>query len=380
MCEFVYIASDQQGRQHDLVSIESTSRPIIVAIWCASALLPGAGCLAAESDAGDPRTIEIFYGTDRELLGADATGVRFGVERGKVSYGIVRFEMRSRASLDAEKRGEVAKIVAATNGAKEVQLILTRHMSPAKFFATLGDPDRSGRPDEIMLMVHGFKRDFDTAAKNAARLADITGFTGRVVLWSWPSQNNAAAYLTDRTSLRWSENHLAGFIQALVQETGVRRLVLVAHSLGAQGLSFALFEKIGAAAIRAWPVATSVVLLAPDIDLAIFRRDFVPGLIAANVPTTLYISASDRALIASSKVNGYPRVGDSSDGVHTFEGVETIDATRAFGSYLGHSYYRRSSTVADDLRALIVQRQPASLRPGLARVEINGAAYWELVE
>jgi esterase/lipase superfamily enzyme len=338
------------------MSFEPISRSIIVALGCASVLLSGSGCLAAESDTGDPRTIEIFYGTDRELLGADATGVRFGVERGKVSYGIVRFEMRSRASWD-EERGEAAKIVAATNGAKEVQLILTRHMSPA-----------------------GFKRDFDTAAENAARMADITGFTGRVVLWSWPSQNNAAAYLMDRTSLRWSENHLARFIQALVQESGVQRLVLVAHSLGAQGLSFALFEKIGAATIAAWPVAKHLVLLAPDIDLAIFRRDVVPGLVAAKVPTTLYTSASDRALIASTKVNGYPRVGDSSDGVHTFEGVETVDATRAFGSFLGHSYYRRSSTVADDLRALIVQRQPASLRPGLARVEINGVTYWQLVE
>jgi esterase/lipase superfamily enzyme len=359
---------------------ELIRKAIPVAIWCASALLPGYNCLAADSDTGDPHTIEIFYGTDRELLGADATGVRFGVERGKVSYGIVRFEMRSRASWGEEGRGEVAKIVAATNGAKEVQLILTRHMSPAKFFATLRDPDRSGRPDEIMLMVHGFKRDFDTAAENAARLASITGFPGRTVLWSWPSQDNPAAYLTDRTSLRWSENHLARFIQALVQETGMQQLVLVAHSLGAQGLSFALFEKIGAARIGAWPVKTNLVLLAPDIDLAIFRRDIVPGLVAANVPTTLYTSASDRALIASSKVNGYPRVGDSSDGVHTFEGVETVDATRAFGSYLGHSYYRRSSTVADDLRALIVQRQPASLRPGLARVEINGVTYWQLVE
>jgi len=358
---------------------ESKRKALFVAIWCACTLLPGLDGLAADSDTGESRTIKIFYGTDRELLGADASGVLYGGGRGEMSYGLVSVELRTRES-GLKQRDGVAMIAETATNSREARLTSTRHMRAGKFFATLRGVHRPARADEIMLMVHGFKRDFKTAAENAALLASITGFPGHTVLWSWPSQNNATAYLTDRTSLRWSENHLAGFIQALVKETGVQRLVLVAHSLGAQGLSSALFEKIGAATIGAWPVRTNLVLLAPDIDLAVFRRDIVPGLVTANVPTTLYTSASDRALIASTKVNGYPRVGDSSDGVHTFEGVETIDATRAFGSFLGHSYYRRSSTVADDLRRLIVEHKPASLRPGLTRIDVDSAVYWELVE
>jgi len=354
-------------------AVEMTKRGTLAAIWCASVLLPGLGCLAAE---GDVRAVEIFYGTDRGLLGADATGVRYGTSRGEVSYGVVNFELRNTAQ-NKEKRSGVAKIAATVVDPVPAKLLSTRHMRPNKFFATLRDPNRPGGPGELMLMVHGFKRDFETAAENAARLAYATGFQGRTILWSWPSQNSAAAYLTDRTSLRWSEDHLAGFVRGLVEKAGAHRLVLIAHSLGAQGLAFAMFEKIGAQAIRAWPLRANLVLLAPDIDLAIFQRDIVPGLVAANVPTTLYTSASDRAMIASTKVNGYPRVGDSSDQVYTFEGVETVDATRAYGSFLGHSYYRRSSKVTDDLHRLIVERQPASLRRGLVRVENEGATYWE---
>lgn len=354
-------------------AVEMTKRGVLTAIWCASVLSPGVGCLAAESDV---RAIEIFFGTDRGLLGADATGVRYGADRGEVSYGVASFELRKLTQSD-ESRSGVTKIAASAADPLRAKLLSTRHMRPNKFYATLRDPNRPGRPGELMLMVHGFKRNFETAAENAARLAHAAGFEGRTILWSWPSQNSAAAYLTDRTSLRWSEDHLADFVRGLVQKAGAHRLVLVAHSLGAQGLAFAMLDKIGAEAIRAWPLRANLVLLAPDIDLAIFRRDIAPGLVAANVPTTLYTSASDRAMIASTKVNGYPRVGDSSDRVYTFEGVETVDATRAYGSFLGHSYYRLSSKVADDLHLLIVERQPASLRQGLVRVEVDGATHWE---
>ena len=119
-------------------------------------------------------------------------------------------------------------------------------------------------------------------------------------------------------------------------------------------------------------------LLAPDIDLALFRRDLAPEIKAAGVPTTIYASANDWALITSSSVNGYPRAGDTSEGVPIFDGIDTIDASQVDGSGLGHSYYRRSLSVLDDLRQLIVARQPIAQRSGLTRKEQGDGVYWIL--
>ena len=119
-------------------------------------------------------------------------------------------------------------------------------------------------------------------------------------------------------------------------------------------------------------------LLAPDIDLGIFRRDIVPAINRVGIPTTIYASSEDLALQTSSTVNGYPRAGDSSDKVYTFPGIETIDATRVTQSFLGHSYYRRSFAVLDDLQLMIVRNKPISERPSLKRRRKSGRLYWKL--
>ena len=84
------------------------------------------------------------------------------------------------------------------------------------------------------------------------------------------------------------------------------------------------------------------------------------------------------ALITSSSLNGYPRAGDSSEKVYTFPGIDTIDATLVKKSFLGHSYYRRSFAVIDDLQQMIVAKRSIEQRPGLVRVKKKGRTYWKL--
>ena len=163
-----------------------------------------------------------------------------------------------------------------------------------------------------------------------------------------------------------------------MEVAGTTRLTLVAHSLGANGLTQALFTKIGVDRLNQWNVIDNLVLLAPDIDAAIFERDLVPAIEATQIPTTIYASATDWALITSSNVNGYPRAGDASEGVLTFNGVDTIDATQVATSGIGHSYYRRSLAVLDDLRQLIVGQTPIDQRPGLIRQENGKGLHWIL--
>jgi len=333
--------------------------------------LQGCSSLGTTVEPRESYLAQVFYGTDRALLESVDSVDRYGHKRGEVSYGLARLEVWPGAT-DAESAET------SIDQATKILLISTRPVPADEFFETLKSAALPGRRGEVFLFVHGFNRDFITSAQNSLQISDGIGFEGRTVFWSWPSRNSPSSYLTDRTSLRWSEKHLAQFITDLVEKGDTRRLTLVAHSLGAEGLTQALVEIIGVDQLARWHVIENLVLMAPDIDLAIFQRDIVPGLIAAGIPTTVYASAADWALITSTTVNGYPRAGDSSLGVFTFEGIDTIDATLARASFWGHSYYRRSFPVISDLRGLIVKHQPISTRPGLIRVEHDDSVYWEL--
>lgn len=338
-------------------------------------LLSGCASHGNQSPEQETRPVRVFYGTDRAIASSDEAAIDYSAERGEINYGAIDLQIWQRDAEALETENDQRNNLL---GPTATRMLFATGMPREEFLAALQDPMQPGRPGHVMLFVHGFKRDFRTAAENAAKLAEGIGFPGRTVFWSWPSQNSAGSYLTDLNSLQWSQRHLARFITDLVEHGGTTNLTLVAHSLGAQGLTQALFTNIGGARLRDWDVIDNLVLLAPDIDVAIFERDLVSAVSAADIPTTIYASANDWALITSSSVNGYPRAGDASEGVRSFAGVDTIDATRVASSGLGHSYYRRSLQVLADLRQLIVGRKSIEQRPGLTRHDSISGIYWKL--
>jgi Alpha/beta hydrolase of unknown function (DUF900) len=99
------------------------------------------------------------------------------------------------------------------------------------------------------------------------------------------------------------------------------------------------------------PNLRELLLAAPDVNAEIFREKIIPGLAAIDVHRTIYASSSDVALRASKIVHEYRRVGETTDGVLTFKGFETVDASgvapilRAFG----HSYVVDSTKVLGDI-------------------------------
>ena len=337
------------------------------------------GCASFATQEPEPRDIfpvQVLYATDRAPQNAGSGGVDYSGKRGgKIYYGVVTVKAwpieYEENDTDGEARKPISRPIAA-------QFAAASNLGRERFLRQLRTPARDGKSDAVLLFVHGFKRNFRTAAEHAAQIGEGIGFGGRTLLWSWPSLDSAAGYLTDRTTLLWSQKHLAQFISELIEKGRVQRLVLVAHSLGAQALTQALFEQIGADKLAEWNAIERLVLLAPDIDLGIFRRDIVPAINQVGIPTTVYASATDLALKTSSSLNGYPRAGDSSDRVFTFPGIDTIDATQVTQSFLGHSYYRRSYAVIDDLHLMIVRNRNPGERHGLVRRYQDGKLYWKL--
>jgi hypothetical protein len=80
--------------------------------------------------------------------------------------------------------------------------------------------------------------------------------------------------------------------------------------------------------------------------------------------------------MASKKVHGYPRAGDSAQGLVLTTGIETIDATGMDTSFLGHSYFAEARSILSDIFYLVQNSQRADQRFGLKRVDTTAGSYW----
>jgi esterase/lipase superfamily enzyme len=119
-----------------------------------------------------------------------------------------------------------------------------------------------------------------------------------------------------------------------------------------------------------------IILAAPDIDADTFKRDIAPKILAGEGGTTLYASSGDYALMASKPFAGYPRAGDTAEGVTIAPGVDTIDASSIRTDFVGHSYYADSDSVLGDLRDLILDHKRPDKRSRLAPVTTDAGRYW----
>jgi esterase/lipase superfamily enzyme len=121
------------------------------------------------------------------------------------------------------------------------------------------------------------------------------------------------------------------------------------------------------------------VLLAPDVDSGIFRKQF-PKLRRLAGRVTLYASIGDNALKFSRQIHGYPRLGEAGSDLTVLEGLETIDLSPT-GSYefSGHLYHQHNPYVIADIQRLLKTGAGADRRPGLKAAQRDGMRYWSIV-
>lgn len=108
--------------------------------------------------------------------------------------------------------------------------------------------------------------DLTKASKIAARAASIQaelGLSGRLLLFSWPTNNNSWSYRGDLRNLSRVHDPLMRVVTQMQETVSAENITLIGHSLGAKGMVEAL--------IRMRPPDGSqqridkLILLAPDI-------------------------------------------------------------------------------------------------------------------
>ncbi len=229
------------------------------------------------------------------------------------------------------------------------------------------DPDKSA-----FVFIHGYNTTFERAALRTAQIAHDLQFKGAPIFYSWPSDAIKTAYFVDRDDAEWGSGHLREFLKNLKTKSGAEIIHLVAHSMGTRCLCKALrdLEPMGDG-----PDFQSIILAAPDLDADAFENEIAPRIGKRAHMVTLYASANDEMIKLSSEFNGNRRVGDATYLAH-YKGYSSVDAIDVSGISQGHSYMGNNGRVLSDVRAQLIQRLPAKMRPGLRWV--NEPPHWIL--
>jgi esterase/lipase superfamily enzyme len=204
----------------------------------------------------------------------------------------------------------------------------------------------------VLIFVHGYNVAFDSALRRTAQLSVDLKFAGAPLLYSWPSHGRLAWYRSDQDEADWSAPHLEQFLADIRQRTGAKKINVIAHSMGNRALVGAL-ERLGLRYPYQQPMLEQVVMAAPDVGAEDFKIRYAKKVDECAVRTTIYASATDRALLASMHVNQQPRLGLTMSTQASIDGIDFVDVTPIDMSLLGHSYFGNHPLMIQELQFLL---------------------------
>ena len=229
----------------------------------------------------------------------------------------------------------------------------------------------------LLIFVHGFNTGFRDAALRTAQMAYDLKFPGVPFFYSWPSARSLLAYWQDEEAARFSESVFEQLLDEL-SALPTTDIYIIAHSMGNRIVGHALETrvKLGKDTSR----LRELLLAAPDINADLFNKIIAPKLAAMHgTRTTVYASSSDVALRISKVVHGFRRLGETTDGISVYPGLETVDASGAtsMARDYGHLYITDSPSVLRDI-ATVIRKNVSAAQRGLSQAGISPNQYWRL--
>lgn len=320
----------------------------------------------------------IFFATDRNYTDSSDPYKQFGSKRSDIKYGICEVSIPHDHKIGHIESPSIWKFEFSEDPEKHIVLHSTTRIEKDDFFKKLSSNIKKSSKKSSFLFVHGYNVSFGDAAKRTAQISYDLLFDGEAVFYSWPSQANTAAYTRDEANIKWAESNIKNFLEDYITRSDAEQIYLVAHSMGNRGLTNAIISLFKEKPHLKTNIK-EIILAAPDIDADVFKRDIAPQMVElVQKPITLYVSADDIALKASKALHGYPRAGDSGDGIVLIDGIETIDATGIDTSFLSHSYFADTTSIISDIFDLIKTGKRAISRKQLKLIELRNSIYWKV--
>jgi esterase/lipase superfamily enzyme len=328
----------------DLLQNETSRRALLRGIVSSASVLALGGCasLGATGARYDAASLTaeptLLVATTRKPVNGGRTKPWFGPERAtRMTVGRVKLVPpdESRFSLAAAGIGDW-RLDGVEPVSGEVSDLLT-----------------TGGGGDVLIYVHGFKQTFETAALDAAHLADGIKFRGQTMVFSWPSKAGLFDYAYDRESAMWSRDEFERVLQSAVTTPGVGRVHIVAHSMGTMLTLESLRQLYARNGDAVTDKIGAVVFASPDIDMDVFSSAVVRiGPIGRKI--TVVAATNDRALALSGRIaGGMTRVGAAEKAAIERLGVRVIDASEAGWGIINHDLFLSNAEVRRVIRRSI---------------------------
>jgi len=206
---------------------------------------------------------------------------------------------------------------------------------------------------DVLVYVHGVNQTFETAALDAARLADGIRFQGETMVFSWPSKAKLFDYGYDRDSAMWSRDALEQVLTGLIASPATARIHVVAHSIGSMPTMEALRQIYARQGTPAADRIGAVVFASPDLDMDVFTSSVARiGELSGKI--TVISATNDRALALSGFLaGGITRVGAAEHETLKRLGLTVIDASREGWGIINHDLFLSNVHIRDVIRRAI---------------------------
>lgn len=369
----------------------TTGRPLSRGVGPQDDLAPGAseggggasisrGTLKAAGDKKDMVEIPVFYATTRKRTGQSDPLNFYGAERNSsIEYGKLAVSIPASHVAGELELPSLWKLEWSTDRAKHFSITSMATFTAAEAASELKVAVSKASSKALFLFVHGYNTTFGEAALRTAQLANDLKFPGTAMFFSWPSAGSPRSYAYDKESAEAARKPLDELLDTITK-LPAGEIFILAHSMGNKTVTEALLLRM--AAKKDVSKIKEVLLAAPDLSAQTFKEEIAPALAKmTKTRKTIYASSNDAALRASAHINGSNRVGDTSEGIVTYPGFDTIDASNAstIRREWGHSYVFDSGAVIKDVVSVLLARKPIKERL-LHQEGVSPNFYWRLLQ
>lgn len=346
---------------------------------------------SARANEEDFVTVKIPYGTNRDKTGMEDANYFYGEELSELQYGeatvtIPKTHIKGKVERpgffswgkENPKEHIILKSVETfTNNAGFNERLKARRAE-----SVLNAPGKVDA-DDVFLFIHGFNTVFPYALRKVGQLYIDLEFKGVPIAYSWPSRDLTVPmpwdFKLDTAMIDASIPAMRAFIknlQAQLDRNSDQCIHLVAHSLGNRALQSILAKisdqeaperlRLGA---NYKPPFCEVIMAAPAVDAEVYLKDFARRLDLVSDRVTIIASDDDKALatqwLAEEDDFSYPLGTRSAEKLFAVSPyAHFLDASKVKGGMfdLGHAKYSDIPEIINDIRRVIVGREPTKER------------------
>jgi len=338
--------------------------------------------LRAEHDYLMTRHYRVWYGTDREPAGDEATEPYFT----RTFDPELHFGSCVVCVPKSHRFGEIGsswlrrkfRTVVLRREDDTLRIVELQPLDAEGFVTSIREELGHWQRRTALIFVHGYNVSFGEAALRAAQIGFDLRVEGITAFFSWPSKGDLIPYTADEASVELAEKHFISFLENLASIHELQEINILAHSMGNRLLLRTVDDLLRSkrAGTLTVPIG-QIILAAADVTAEKLKQTAAAYTSLAVRRVTNYSYQADRALLVSRKLHDQARAGlEPPVFIHT--GVDTISASNLDLDLLGHGYIASAAPLLYDLSQLVHENKPPNKRTRLEPAPPEPTAYWLL--